>query len=516
MSKIRYVDIPSIIQVIGSVYQNPSILDNDQYTFTLDDFTEEFHQVVFGSIYNLHQLGAKQITSTNIEDYLEQRPKKLAVYKANKGAEYLEKVSENSQLAAFNYYYHRMKKMTLLRMFNEKVGMDLSWLYDINNIFDQKKKQAQEDWLDNHTEEDIANLINNKIEDVKLKYVDAVEEDIIQAGEGSDELWQELQTTPDIGYPLYGNLINTIFRGARLGKFYLRSAATNVGKSRAMVADCCNIACDEIYDTAQSKWVSNGTKEPSIYVMTEQIFSEVQTMMWAFLSGVPEDHILTNRYDPGEIDRVLYAQEVIKRCPLYLKQLHDFSLKDIENVVKLSVRKYNIRYFFLDYIHSSMKILSEVSSRASVKGLREDNVLFMISVRLKDLATEYGIFIMSSTQLNGEYQNATVYDQNLLRGAKAIADKIDAGSIMLQLNDGDREVISKLTAEKGIEMPNLKISIYKNRRGRYNHILLWCKAELGICRINPLFATAYNYELIEMEDYKINVAERIESKESAF
>lgn len=422
MGKTRYVDIPSIIQVIGCVYQNPSILDNDQYSFTLDDFIEEFHQVIFGSIYNLHQLGAKQITPANIEDYLEQRPKKLAVYKANKGAEYLEKVSENSQLAAFNYYYHRMKKMTLLRMFNEKVGMDLSWLYDVDNIFDQKKKQAQEDWLDNHTEEDIANLINNKIEDVKLKYVDAVEEDIIQAGEGSDELWQELQTTPDIGYPLYGNLINTVFRGARLGKFYLRSAATNVGKSRAMVADCCNIACDEIYDIAQGKWVSNGTKEPSIYVMTEQIFSEVQTMMWAFLSGVPEDHILTNRYDPGEIDRIIYAQEVIKRCPLYLKQLHDFSLKDIENVVKLSVKKYNVRYFFLDYIHSSMKILSEVSSRASVKGLREDNVLFMISVRLKDLATEYGIFIMSSTQLNGEYQNATVYDQNLLRGAKAIAD----------------------------------------------------------------------------------------------
>lgn len=41
MSKTRYVDIPSLIQVIGCVYQNPSLLDNDQYSFTLDDFTEE-------------------------------------------------------------------------------------------------------------------------------------------------------------------------------------------------------------------------------------------------------------------------------------------------------------------------------------------------------------------------------------------------------------------------------------------------------------------------------------------
>ena len=511
MSKSRYVDIPAIVQLIGCVYQNPSLLDNDQYSFTLDDFVEEFHQVIFGSIYNLHQLGAKQITSANIEDYLEQRPKKLAVYKANKGAEYLEKVAANSQLAAFNYYYHRVKKMTLLRMYNEKVGMDLSWLYDVDNIFDQKKKQAQEDWFDNHTEQEIADLINDKIDDIKLKYVDNVEEDIIQAADGADELWDELQTTPDIGYPLYGNLINTVTRGARLGKFYLRSAATNVGKSRAMVADCCNIACDEIYDTTQGKWVPNGTKEPTIYVMTEQVFSEVQTMMWAFLAAVPEDHILTNRYEPGEIERLDYAREVIKRCPLYLKQLHDFSLKDIENVVKLSVRKYNIRYFFLDYIHSSMKILSEVSSRASVKGLREDNVLFMISVRLKDLATENGIFILSSTQLNGDYTSASVFDQNLLRGAKSIADKIDFGCIMLNLNDSDREIVSKLSTEKGLEMPNLKISVYKNRRGRYNHILLWCQANLGTCRINPIFATGYDYQLIEMEDYKINVTPREES-----
>ena len=272
-----------------------------------------------------------------------------------------------------------------------------------------------------------------------------------------------------------------------------------------MVADCCNIACDEIYDTVQDKWVSNGTQEPSIYIMTEQVFSEVQTMMWSFISAVPEDHILTNRYAPGEIERINHAREIIKRSPLYLKQLHDFSLKDIENIIKLSVRKFNIRYIFLDYIHSSMKILSEVSSRASVKGLREDNVLFMISVRLKDLATEYGVFIMSSTQLNGDYVNANVFDQNLLRGAKSIADKIDYGSIMLRLNDSDNEVIEQLIKEHGLEKPDLKISIYKNRRGRYNHILLWCKADLSICRIEPLFATDYSYQLIEMEEYKINV-----------
>ena len=63
-----------------------------------------------------------------------------------------------------------------------------------------------------------------------------------------------------------------------------------------------------------------------------------------------------------------------------------------------------------------MAILSEISSRAGVKGLREDNILFMISTRLKDLCNEFGIFIISSTQLNGEVRDAKVFDQNLLRG----------------------------------------------------------------------------------------------------
>ena len=508
MSKIRYVDIPAIVQVIGCVYKNPNLIDNEAYSFSSDDFTEKLQKVLFGTIFDLHKLGTEKITTSVIEDYLQQRPKKLAIYKTYNGAQYLYNAAEICQPLAFNYYYHRMKKMTLLRMYNERAGMDLSWLYDINNIFDEKKKQIQEDWLDNSTEEQIAEKIDSKIEDIKLKFVNASADDIIQAGEGSEELFEQLKTNPDVGYPLYGNMINTVFRGARLGKFYLRSAATNVGKSRAMIADCCNIACNEIYDLEKKKWIQNGTtQEPAIYIMTEQIFEEVQTMMWAFLSGVPEDHILNNTYYEDEEERVKYAIDLIRNSPLYLKQLHDFSLQDIENVIKLSVKRFDVRYVFLDYIHSSMKILAEVSTKASVKGLREDNVLFMISVRLKDLATQYGIFILSSTQLNGDYTKVSVFDQNLLRGAKAIADKIDAGSIMLLLTEQDHEYIDPLTREKGLEMPNLKISIYKNRRGKYNHILLWCKANLGICRIEPIFATEYDYRLIDMEELRIVIDE---------
>ena len=156
-----------------------------------------------------------------------------------------------------------------------------------------------------------------------------------------------------------------------------------------------------------------------------------------------------------------------------------------------------------------MKILSEVTSKTGIKGLREDNVLFMISIKLKDLCNEYGVFIMTATQLNADYVTAQQYDQNLLRGAKSIADKIDVGMIMLQTSQEDKEKLKTILNKGGFPEPGIKISIYKNRRGRYKDILLWCKANRATCRIEPMFATDYQYSLIEMPDLKIAINPKI-------
>lgn len=492
------------MQVIGAIYNNPSLLDNEKYNFNNEDFTEEFHKIVFGSIYNLHQLGAKEININTITDYLETRPTKLAVFKVNKGVEWLNQIKETTQLAAFDYYYSRMKKMTLFRMY-QSVGFDCSTIYDIDNIFDQKKKQAQEDWLDNTPIEKIADLIDGKIQQIKMKYVDNADTVFQQAGEGVESLIAKLMEFPEVGYPLYGKLVNTITRGARLGKLYLRSASTGVGKTRAMIADCCFIGCDELYNPETSSWENNGTKEPCVFITTEQQIDEIQTMMLAFISNVNEKNILNNEYHADELDRVKKAAQILKNSQIYVKRLPDFTLQDIENTIKYGVREWGARYFFHDYIHTSMKILSEVSGKSRVEGLKEYNILFMIAVRLKDLCVENGIFIETATQLNSEYRNANVYDQNLLRGAKSIADKIDYGSILLEVSEEDREALKSFIENNGLEMPTIKMSVYKNRRGEYKDILLWCKADRGVCKIDPIFVTDYQYNIINIPDLKIKV-----------
>ena len=502
--KSKYIDIPAVIQIIGNIYNNSDLLDNEKYKFNEEDFSEDFHRILFGTIYNLHSLGAKQITINAIEDYLNQRPKYYAIYQTNKGKEYLEEISEKVQLSTFDYYYQRVKKMTLLRMY-EKVGMDVTWIYDPDNILDSKKRQQQEDWLDNTPLESIAETIDKKITEIRLKYVDGTDGEYIQAGDSILELIDNLQVKPNLGYPLYGKLINTITRGARLGKFYLRSAATGVGKTRSMIADACYIACDRIYNKEKREWVDNGTKEPTLYITTEQEIDEIQTMMLAFLSDVDEDHIIYNHYEEGELDRVKYAGKLIQNSPIYIKRLPDFSLQDIENTIKFAIQEWDVKYVFHDYLHTSVKILSEISSKSGIKGLREDNILFLLSVKLKDICVQNDIFIMTATQLNGDYVSAQVYDQNLLRGAKSIADKIDYGAMMLQTTQEDKEVLKELLVKKGYPEPNIKMSVYKNRRGRYKDILVWICADRGTCRFNPIFVTNLQYELIDIPDLKINI-----------
>ena len=502
----KYVDTTAIMQVIGSVFKNPQILDfTDKYTVVDEDFADEFHKIAFGAIYKIHELGADKITLENISDFLASRPKSAAVFKQQKGEEWLLKVSETCLPEAFDYYYSRLKKFTLLRAY-DAYGVDVSDIYDADNILDTKKKQIQEDLLDNSTLEQIADKIDNKIEMIRLKYVDDVGEEAIQAGEGIIDLIDSLKEHPEVGVPLYGPLINTVTRGARLKKFYLRSAPTGVGKSRTMIADACYIACNEIYDE-RFGWIHNGTKEPTLYIATEQEKSEIQTMMLAFLSGVNEEHILNGQYVNDEEARVRKAAQILMDSPLYIEELPDFSLKDIEDRIKKNIRDHDIKFCFHDYIHTSLKILEEITRRSGGVKLREDNILFMLSIRLKDICNQYGIFIMSATQLNGEYQNSETPDQNLLRGAKAIADKIDYGAILLPVKDEDLVKLDKILCTNVFQQPTIKMSVYKNRRGRYKGIYLWCKADLGCCRVEPMFCTTYDYEMQSIDDIKIVLEE---------
>ena len=179
----KYTDITAVMQTIGNIYNNPSILDiTEKYTIVEEDFADEFHRIAFGVIYKIYELGAEKITLENISDFLSSRPKSEAVFKQNKGEEWLLKVASTAMPEAFDYYYSRLKKFSLLRAY-DNYGVDVTDIYDADNILDTHKKQQQEDLLDNSTLEQIADKVESKIEAIRLKYVDDVFGEAVQAGD---------------------------------------------------------------------------------------------------------------------------------------------------------------------------------------------------------------------------------------------------------------------------------------------------------------------------------------------
>lgn len=232
----RYYDTTAAIQVIGCTLIDPSLLDRDgKYFYNKNDFPNELHRVVFGAISQLHEGGARRVSVKTIEDYLSERQESNVIYKAHNGSSWVSQVLEAADLPNFDYYYGRLKKMTLLRGY-DKAGVDVTWLLDPDNLTDARKKKEQEDYLDSLTLNQMSDLIDNRILTVRDKYVDNATDGAVLLSDGIETLLDGLRETPEVGAHLYGKYMDTITRGARLGKYYLRSAPTGLGNLRAKIA----------------------------------------------------------------------------------------------------------------------------------------------------------------------------------------------------------------------------------------------------------------------------------------
>lgn len=499
----KYNDTAAAMQVVGCILRKPELLGDERYFFSEQDFTSELHKVIFGTVYNLYQMGATTFSINAIEDYLSSRPTSFGVYKNAKGGQWIAEIKEAADLDNFEYYYSRVKKMTLLRGY-EKVGMNLEWLYDPDNIQDMEKKRRQEDNLDQTSLQELADEIDRRIVSVRSQYVDNASDEATTIGEGIFDLLKKLEESPEIGLPLYGKLINGITRGARRKKLYIRSGSTGVGKSRTMIADACYLSCKEMF--VENSWQPIGGGQPTLIITTELERDEVQTMALAFLSGVNEEKIISNTCDAIEKYMVQRAAGILKEAPLYIETIPDFSVDDIENCIKRNIRLNHTSFVFFDYIMTSMKILEEITRKSGGVKIREDNVLILLATKLKEIANKYNVFILTATQLSGDFRNEPMPDQTMLRGAKGIADCCDLGMILLDTTKKDREALEEFCTSNGIEMPNVKLSIYKNRRGSFTRGYLWMIADKGTCRYDPMFATDWNYEIIGINDFEYELA----------
>lgn len=481
-------DKNAIMQIIGSLMKSPFLLYDSKYIFTKKDFDTPLARNIYIAITNMvFDNKLESINIVDIDNYFQQNEASYENFKKQNGIQYLNDCMEVNNLNNFDYYYNRMKKLSALRALKSD-GFDISRIYN-ENEFDVVKEHEQQEKLNQMSVEDIFNTFIKDINNLQYDYIckDDSEEGLITTG--IKELFEELQQNPEIGIPLQGKIYNTVVRGARQKKYYLISGSTGSGKSRQMIGHACTIAFPEKYDLKKKSWVVTGEGEKILFFGTEMEKDETQTMILAHISGINEDKILNNYYESEEEkQRVYNAIKIMEHYKdnFVFVRVGDPSIGQVKSLIRKEVLKYDIKYVFYDYIFSSPGLLTEYKNL----NLREDVILTLLSTALKDLANELNIFIMSGTQLNGNWQDFKgLRNQNLIRGSKGIVDKIDVGGISLPVTQEEHQVIDLLARKLGKDLPTQVQDIYKVRRGKYNRVRIWSKVDLGTCRTEDLFLT---------------------------
>lgn len=514
MSKIVQVDRHTIVQILGGLMNKPDLLnETDKYLLEPSDFSRQLDRFIFSAIYNLYVNGAEKIHAVDVDNYLKDNALAKQLMEKENGKVFLQDCEIESEVENFYYYYNKLKKINLVRELQlSKDKVDQIYCEDvlndhyieINNKFEQMQTV------------DIINMLKSNIATMENKYV---LNNIAEESRPADTIRQKLKEwkqKPEIGCMLQGDIFNTITRGGRKGKLYIRSAGSGVGKTRSMVGDACHIAYPIRYDPKVGKWVSTGSCEKVLYVMTEQDTEEIDTMILAYLTGYNEDVFTYGTFDEND-PRIQTALDIMER---FSDNMNYAKISDpCSSVVKNLFRRRNlqdgIENFFYDYIFSSPAMLDEYRDLK----IREDVALRMFTTTLKNLAVELNAFILTSTQLsNDDDPKGGFKDFRNVQGSKAIVNLADFACIMSRPSVEELNQISEFKKSFGYT-PNLVTDVYKNRRGRWNMVRIWSMHDLGTCRKYDLFITTANMKSVDefiIIDFKSYESEELKDLEKLY
>ena len=490
--------IQNISDLIGNICNDLDLIRDTSINIEVDDFVQNTHKLTFASIKNIaiQSPTAKTISARDIDNYLSAFEGKHKKWLDQKGFEYAEQCIEKSNPDTFNLSYQRVKKMSLLRAYTNE-GIDISDLYNYKSL-DMQELDNDMTTVDNMEMRDIIDHFSVKQLRVKDRF--NVDSDVQQfkAGSNLDDLFERLAKGPDYGMPFDNAYYNALFRGMKEQKLLLQSAESGGGKSRNAIRDVCTISCSKHYNIKTRKWEERTIRKPTLLISTELEEDEVNILMLAYISGIPQTVIQNSNYENEVANRLQIAREVLEEAPIYITVIKDFSIRDIEDIIERHVIEKDIAIAAFDYIQMRPKLQRSLNEINGGVMQREDQVLAATSEALKHIAERYDIFIRTSTQLNSEAKKVERKGQESLAGGRATANKVDFGIITTKASAKDIKATEHIMSHPkwGDTIPNYMHWVYKNRQNRDN-LIVWTYNNLGNLREEICFITDYDYNLVE-------------------
>lgn len=483
-----------ISSALACLMKDPALLEDNKIKLSRQDFImvgeTRFYQIIFAAINNLYTEGLNTISPMNIDEYISNHERMYEIYNQEGGGiDYLYKIEELiTNTDAYQRYANRIRKFTLLRTVVER-GLPLENIYEESD--DTEINSQYQAHFEALTVDDIIRHYEGMVNGIASEYKIGYDAESGIAGENGIELYESFKKAPQYGVSTCGLLQNSVFRGQLLGASMLRSASTNTFKSRTSLAEATDLAISKWFNWKTLQWESRGKPEKVLYITTEMEQFELEPTIWAYISGVKEESIkdsnVTEHEDEIIRESIKHLQETKN---FYIEYIPKFDPDTIRAVVKKYAIQHDVDYIFFDYIHLNYEIMQDMASKTRGMNTREDMMLSIFASGLVELSKEYGFHLSTSTQVNGEAVHAKKLDQNVLRGAKSMADKFTKACIMSRPTEEDDKIIDALLQNvKGIsERPNMIWHIYKNRHSKFKG-KLYLYVDFDTMRMTDLFMT---------------------------
>ena len=501
-------------KIIGALLKNSFLLADDRYAklekkdFSNHGFGNEMHRIIFQLIYRCYRKNIGNITYADISDRIsesesEWQEKTISYLKDNDYEDFLNHARRLGTEDNFDSSYQRLKCLSLLRKY-ELEGFNVSnFVNDEGDVVQSVKVENGDSmdlsvsYINNYFEGIIANLRN------KNEYSDIAQEVRLNKT-GLDEMIDIFKSSPAYGYSTFSDQLNSITRGYNNGQMTCISCPTGAGKTTIACKTIADLGAKAIWDYTKCKFVKNPhyCNGSVLLIQFEMaIDTEVSPRILGAVAGIPTSKILDGDITPEEEARLRMAADIVEASDINVVLMPSFSPERIRNIAKAYRQRQDrapLKMLVFDYIQSSAASSKEYAKAMGDTG-KEYQIMQDMSAKLKDIAVEFGIPILTFTQTNSAVNTQKVLDSSVISGSKGVATKLDVGIVMTPIRDDEKAIIDT-QIEGGIvnDSPdavppsevNRILHIYKVRFGASESSLkIWGKLDLGTGRWQESFIT---------------------------
>lgn len=482
-------DAQSARLLLGALLIKPTFILDEKYPLNKADFSaNEFHQRLYQAINALAKKGCQSVSAIDVYNLCRNNPTVKRVFDDNDLSGFIDTIKQLVNIDNYVLYYEAARKCSLLNSYGD-AGFNISkFEHDI-------EKYSIEDIVQYYEGQQIA-IRKQFYQDKSVKEY--------KAGDGFTEIKEGFKVEPMYGASTFSPMVNTITRGWIPGQLSVYGMPSGTGKSTIGLYNLVKVCCPEIWDDKSDRYIANPCYQHKggLYLEWEMDAKrEVTPKIISSISGVGTRTILNGKYQEGEEERVDKAIDILNRSNIYIVCMPNFTVDMIESYVKDYVINHNVQYIVYDYITDGASAFNDFAKKNGVS-TRSDQALAAIASKLKDIAVDLNVAIMSFTQVNANINTQEILDAGVIAGSRAIQNTCDILGIMSPLRKQEQEVCdmvmeSKLAGSK--IKPNRVLSMAKVRFGSEEQgIKVWCFVDLNTGHVTDMFATNKFNQLINL------------------